>query len=328
MKIAIVAPCHVQPSQEWIDALQKEISTSPGAQPIIIDDSGGTLTMPADWQQYDYTQQQNFLAELYQQFATLFHKCSAGRVLGHLIAWHQGFDVIIGLDSDCVVPEGFIQKHIAYLNNTAGAGWENPIAGTGFFSRGFPYSKRNWTVVANMGLWSNVLDINGKDRAQGEPTGVLAENLSNNPVGVIPFSGMNFALTHDAVPAFLFIPNFISGADNFQRIDDIWGGYIFQGICRKMKASVRYGEPVVYHDTVVDAAADTAEEQAMYLWEDRFMASVDKTLALMPDMPEGSTFLQTFQSFVNYFNELSDPALLVGINPAMAWWLQALQKYA
>lgn len=341
MKIAIVAPCHIPPSEAWIAALDAE-ARAHKAKVIIVDDSDGKLgELPKKWDVYDYKAQEKFLGELYPEFARLFHKSSSCRIFGHIVAYKNGNDVVIGLDSDCIVPTHFIKRHIELMGGDFGSGWFNPI-GYPDYSRGYPYSQRGWKVVANMGLWKNVLDINGKDRRDGEPTDIRLLG-STVPAGYFPYSGMNFALAREALFGFLFLPNFdyketegirqTKEGDievglpihKFRRIDDIWGGYIFQKIMRELRQSATVGFPIVYHDTVVDAKADADEEAAMYRYEDAFIDMVDGCFEGAKDSGETSYGPDFFQALSETFSRM-DP--FKGLAPAFSWWAKVIKKYA
>jgi hypothetical protein len=324
MKIAIVVPCHIPPSEAWVAALDAE-ARAHKAKVIIVDDSDGQLgELPKSWDVYGYEKQKKFLGELYEDFARLFHKSSACRVFGHLVAYKNRNDVIIGLDSDCIVPTHFIRDHIQYIGKDYGSGWFNPI-GYPDYSRGFPYSQRHWKVVANMGLWKNVLDINGKDRKDGEPTDIRLIG-STVPNGYFPFSGMNFALARDAIWGFLFLPNFKDGDDHFRRIDDVWGGYIFQKLLRKLHQSTMVGFPIVYHDTVVDPKADAAEEEAMYKYEDQFIETIDDVMNHV--YTTSSSMKEAMLDFIHALGIYGNQPEFAELAPAFAWWAKVIKKYA
>lgn len=322
-KIAIVAPCHIPPSEAWIHALKSEADFNK-AQVIIVDDSDGNLgELPKGWQVFGYERQRAFLDDLYPEFDRMFHKSSACRVFGHLWAYSEGFDIVIGLDSDCIVERGFVKDHVAFMGKDFGCGWFNPI-GYPNYSRGYPYSQRKWSIVANMGLWKNVLDINGKDRASDEPKEIRV--IGNTvPTGFFPFSGMNFALTRNVLLYFPFLPNFEnSEGDKFRRIDDVWGGYIFEKFMQKKKSACMLGFPFVFHDTVVVAEEDAAEEAAMYKWEDEFIKSVDFAFAQMKNEDIGVAW--ELQEFADAFR--GTHVAFRKLYPALDWWAAALKKYA
>lgn len=353
MKIAICTPCHIPPTKEWIEKLEKErvsaISTlGVEADVIIVDDSNGHLgQLPVNWRLYDYPRQEEFLGMLYEQFATMFHKSSSCRIFGHILAYSEGYDVIIGLDSDCEVRPNFVLLHLENLKQK-GCGWTNPLENIGdgktkHYPRGFPYHMRDWKVVANMGLWEQTLDINGKDRVEGEPTTInLVQDEYNLAVTPMPFSGMNFALVRDAVPGFLFLPNFVYKytshsqsivikTDEFRRIDDIWGGYIFQKLMQKRRESATLGYPVVDHISKVIATEDAAEEAAMYKWEERFIAEVDMVMDHL-DSPPQLSYIELYKIFLAKFlpEHMSSEKTerpFDAVLPAMGWWIKIWEKY-
>jgi hypothetical protein len=322
MKIAICAPCHIPPSEAWVTALKSEAEEH-GATVVIIDDSDGNLgPLPAEWKIFGYDAQKEVLGDLYDDFARMFHKSSACRVFGHVWAYKEGFEVIIGLDSDCIVKRNFIRDHTQFMNKDYGSGWTNPI-GYPHYSRGYPYSQRAWQIKANMGLWENVLDINGKDRESNEPTSIKILG-STVPQGFFPFSGMNWAIHRDAIWGFLFLPNIDSDGSQFRRIDDVWGGYIFEHLLRKMKWSTMMGYPIVYHDTIVDAQADADEEEAMYAHEDAFIESIDYVMdAVRPKDTMAEAMLEFASS--GMFNGL--PMFMRELEPAVQWWAKVIRKF-
>jgi hypothetical protein len=343
-KIAIVVPAHIPLSQDWINALKREADIG-HADVIIVDDSDGKLNVP-DMPEFlimGYSAQRDLLGELYEDFAKLFHKSSACRVFGHIWAYVSGYDIVIGLDSDCIVPFHFVEDNIGTLNTTRNNGWINPLSGSGLYPRGFPYSMRNWRTVANMGMWENVLDLNGKDRSPNEPKRINAGKW--NAPAPIPFSGMNFALTRDVLFGFLFLPNFeyverpavIDGSSmnfrwQFRRIDDIWGGYIFQKLLHKLHLGVTYGQPIVYHDTVVIKEEDVAEEEAMYRFEDEFIYQVDQVLGnaihYMKDKNLNESMIEFCSSFIRHDMVLDNPNYkFKELVPAFEWWAKVINKY-
>lgn len=278
LKIAIVSPVHIQPSEAWISSLKAITTGKSNVRVIIVDDSDGKVKLPEEWDVYGYDRQKEVLGDLYSRFE-VFHKSSACRNFGHFVAWRDEFDIVIALDSDCVVPPQFIGKHVEALIKRS-TGWTNPIRRTGFFSRGFPYAERDRPTILNMGLWEHELDLYGTDRIGITPPLNPAADPSEVADGFMPISGMNFACWSSAIPGFLFLPNFEyqhgeGKLFKFSRHDDIWGGYIFQKLMAIRNERIRYGDPIVYHDTVVVPEEDAAEEEAMIAFENQFYMAVD-----------------------------------------------------
>ena len=240
------------------------------------------------------------------------------------MAWKEGYGIIIGLDSDCNVPEDFIDEHVKALEEVKGYGWTNPIKHEGWFPRGYPYWERERKIISNLGLWTNVLDINAKDRGQREPTNPEdnREYIPKNLVAesFIPYSGMNWAIWRDAMPGLLFLPNFNFDYKDetwkFRRHDDIWGGYIFQKLMELRNERIAYGNPMVYHDTVIDKEADMVEENAMIEFENTFYSAVDNIAKKI----EVSTYEDMFHQFaliaeVDWENTEWQPLIT-----ALKWW--------
>jgi hypothetical protein len=283
-RVAITAPCHIQPSEKWVKALWDEAKAS-GAHVIITDDSDGKISLPwaADGggDVYGYARQKEYLGdELYAMFEQ-FHHSSACKNFGMYVAWKEGYDVVIVIDSDCVVPEGFVKKHLKSLN-VSGSGWTNPIPKSGWYSRGFPYSRRHWSKWAHMGLWENELDLYGTDRMKCKDVQTSDPHYGEDewPTDAqhFPFSGMNVSFIHDAIPFMLFLPNFKFKKEKFTRHDDIWGGYVFQKVAESKKKALSFGNPIVFHDTVVIPEEDAKDEEPMIAHEDEFYATIDDSL--------------------------------------------------
>ena len=283
-KIAVVAPLHKVPTHEYLKCLFNACNDK--ADVIFVDDSPEQDLQKklsdisyGNANVYNREFQQKELGDQYEAFKQ-FHKSSSCKSFGNYMAWKLEYDVIIGLDSDCNVPQDFIDKHIEALQ-IEGYGWTNPIKVKGVFPRGYPYQERSRKIVANLGLWENVLDINGKDRKDDEPTKC---NVEGNLVAecFIPFSGMNWAVWREAMPSFLFLPNFDFTIKDktyrFRRHDDIWGGYIFQKFMEKRNERMTYGYPIVWHDTIIDAKHDEQEESGMVEFENTFIQAVDNAM--------------------------------------------------
>lgn len=274
-KVAIVAPVHIQPSDAWIGALNYAAKT---ATIIIVDDSDGKVKLPENWDVYDYARQREILGDdMYKKFE-MFHKSASCKTFGLWLAYNRGFDPIIVIDSDCVIPPDFVAKHIEALL-ASGSGWENPLEGTGFYSRGFPFHERNKPVWAHMGLWENELDLYGTDRVGKEHIPKMPPAVERKSNGAImPLSGMNISFRNDAAPYMMFLPNFTFMQDKFTRHDDIWGGYIFQKIAKAKGFAISYGAPNVYHDTVVIPEEDAADEVPMIRHEKDFYKMIDHSI--------------------------------------------------
>lgn len=324
IKVAIVAACHIQPTEEWVRSLDACLKGKGDRKIIIVDDSAGQdLKFPASWDVYTKDRQEALLGtDKYEQFK-LFQRSSACKSLGNFVAWKEEYDVIIGLDSDCNVPMNFVAEHIEGLKRQ-GYGWENPIINTGWFPRGYPYAERIRRVVANMGLWNGCLDLGGSDRVKAggiEPTEPMHAKPHQIAQGFLPFSGMNWALQRDAMPGFLFLPNFKYEHDEgvifkFRRHDDIWGGYIFQRFMEKRNERVCYGDPVVFHDSLVDAKKDAEEEEGATMFEQAFYTAVDQVF----DKIETGTYEDMMMQFTKIVEKDWKNSEWEALIPAFTFW--------
>lgn len=279
-KVAICAPVHIQVSGEWIQAVD-----SLGVDVIIVDDSDGKVRLPAHWNVYDYKRQKEILGDKYEYWQKFQHS-SASKNIGHYVAYCLGYDIIMGIDSDCIPGAKFVSQHIKNLESVS-YGWENPLHGTGWYSRGFPFSKRKLKTAFSLGLWSNELDLYGTDRIKHPELNPKELKFSFQEVAqtYIPLSGMNWATWRENIPDLLFLPNHA----DYRRHDDIWGGYIFQKKMLARNERLVYGLPIVYHDTVVVPEEDAEEEIGMIRDEDAFFASVDSG-ELWPWVQEAQDF--------------------------------------
>lgn len=279
-RIAVVSPVHIQPSEEWVEAVD-----ALGVDIIVVDDSNGKVKLPERWDVYGYDRQKAYLGSKYEYWQKFQHS-SACKNFGHWVAYNLGYDIIVGIDSDCIPQDGFIEQHIANLEKTSYL-WENVLANTKWFSRGFPYSAREAKTALSLGLWKGELDLYGKDRVDYPERQTAQPHEEGQKVAqnYIPLSGMNWATWRENIPDLLFLPNHDMGeiyvedklvdSGKFRRHDDIWGGYIFQKKMQERGQRIVYGAPIVIHDTIVDAEADAEEEKAMIMHEDAFFDSID-----------------------------------------------------
>jgi hypothetical protein len=320
-KIAIVAPCHIQPTKEWINSLK---IVGAKYKVIIVHDSWKEeLDLPSEWDIYDYGRQKREMGEkLYEQFK-VFHKSSAIRNFGHWLAWRDGYDIIIGLDSDCNAPPDFIAKHLEALMSNS-YGWENPIKNTNWFPRGFPYHERSRKTILNIGLWENELDVNGLDRVHnGKPPKDPMIGKTEIAHSFIPLCGMNFAMWAYAVPAFLFLPNFDDGDLKFRRYDDIWGGYIFQKLIQKNKDTITFGSPIVFHDTIVDAEADAELEKDGISLEELFYKTID---VCCEEIGEQQKYEMLFKRFSDRAKEVMEGSVFEALSPSIKMWVDLFKQ--
>lgn len=299
-RIAVVIPMPSDPPWELFDAIPTDIDI------IVADDSNGKLA-PAprpNVQYFDYTAQEKYSGEHY---VAMPHKSAASRNFGHYYAYKEGYDVIIALDYDCRTRDGWLDTHLKYLGTltdnpalkpTAERGWVNSIECEGFYSRGYPYEYRTPELSAveettasgqgkiNMGVWDNVLDLNGIDKYQTEPPydPGLRGDTNYVALGNIPVCGMNTAFTADITPAYFFLPDVwvndgSPGNWQLSRHDDIWGGYIVKRLMDLRGDLFAYGAPIVEHTRQTPLERVTVLEQYMHLTSMPFYDIVEEAVA-------------------------------------------------
>jgi hypothetical protein len=310
-KVAITTPIPSNPTDRFLDALPKDVDL------IVIDDSNGKISLPKrdNIFIYDYTDQKKILGKYYEDY-TAFHHSASCRNLAHFIAYKEGYDVVIALDYDCVVPKTYIkdQTEVYNLNSVPGyktdTGWINPLEETEWFTRGFPYSVRglyemgeekqlkNPHVVLNMGLWKNVVDINAIDKVLVQPPKQFKVNRKYTiPLGYIPLCGMNNSFLNEVIPAYFFLPNFQIGKWTVSRHDDIWGGYIFQKLVQIKKDYITYGKPVVFHERESFQPRVLYYEHFMHILEPYFYELVD----IAAEPIKSSDYQSMFAEFAENF---------------------------
>ena len=297
--VCVVVPIPNDPPWELFDAIPAHI-------PIIVsDDSDGRLAPSPRPNVYylDYAAQQAYAG---RHYAAMPHKSAASRNIGHYVAWKEGFDVIVALDSDCQTRAGWLDTHLAALGKQTDApavrprlagGWVNPIeqtfpAGDPVYARGYPYEWRTPALAAtdattvdgdvalNLGLWDGILDLNGIDKLYaGEPgdPGVPA-GPNRVALGHIPICGMNTAFVRELTPAYYFLPDVTVDNWPLSRHDDIWGGYVVKRLMDLRGDLLAYGGPVVGHTKQTRLERVVVLEQWMHLLSVPFYDLVETAL--------------------------------------------------
>jgi Reversibly glycosylated polypeptide len=262
---------------------------------------------------FDFAQQRAFMGEHYPAIP---HKSAACRNFGHYLAYKEGFDIIVALDYDCRTRAGWLEAHVAELTTVQDAPalqgrWINSVEQPGFFARGYPYEFRNaeagvvkethasGEVKLNMGVWDNVLDLNGIDKLQKEPpaTPGLRGDRNYAALGMVPLCGMNTAFRAELTPAYFFLPDFWVEGWQVSRHDDIWGGYILEKLMAKRGDLVTFGRPVVEHTRQSNMNRVIMLEHYMHLMAKDFYAVVDA--ALEPVRP--GTYTDMFAHFAGEY---------------------------
>jgi hypothetical protein len=295
VRVAVAIPMPNDPDWALFDAIPDDIPI------IVIDDSDGKLAPPprTNATYYDYAAQREVMGK---HWDAIPHKSAATRNFGHYLAYQEGYDIIIALDYDCRTREGWLPDHLSLLTEVdqhpaLEGRWVNTIEAPGFYARGFPYELRNpidaavvettaaGEIKLNMGVWDNVLDLNGIDKLQAEPPLEPGLYGPTNMValGPIPLCGMNTSFRAELTPAYFFLPDvWVNGSWQLSRHDDIWGGYVIQKLMALRGDLVSFGRPVVEHTRQSKIERVVTMEQYMHLMSWSFYGLVDAAVAETP----------------------------------------------
>ncbi len=312
-RVAVVIPIPNDPDWSIFEQISEDVPI------IVVDDSDGHLATPprGNVRFFDYSAQRKYMGDHYPAIP---HKSAATRNFGHYVAYREGYDVIIALDYDCRAKPNWLADHLAALGPVVDApalraNWINSIEQPGIYARGYPYEYRNaeaaptaelasGNVALNMGLWDNILDLNGVDKLQRDvpadpgPSG----GRSQIALGNIPVCGMNTAFLADLTPAYFFLPDIWIEGWQLSRHDDIWGGYILKKLMDKRGDLFAYGKPVVEHTKQTNLQRVVTLEQYMHLMAREFFEIVDGAAeAVQP-----GSYRTMFAHFTEEYRRLAD----------------------
>ena len=192
------------------------------------------------------------------------------RIIGYILAFKSGNDIIISIDDDnFVVDRNYLEvisdlgrkKNVETVNSNTG--WYNVCEelqaedNRKFYPRGFPFSKRwkneqltfkkmNGRLVVQAGMWLLNPDIDAISRLE-KPINVLSVSKKINE-GIYlgkdtfcPFNTQNTAVHRSIIPAWFVSPT-------LDRFSDIWGSYIIIKISHHLKDLIGFGRPIVKQD--------------------------------------------------------------------------------
>ncbi len=263
---------------------------------IVVDDSDHGLAPPQrpNTRVVDRRDQVDLLGA---RAAAMPRRSAACRNFGHLLAYREGFRVVLALDYDCRPAPGWVEQHLTALGEVVSAPalrapWVNTIEGTGQYARGFPYEYRDDEVAAtpdtvsgtgrmNVGVWSGILDLNGVDKLATKPPTSPGDRQHRSTValGNLPVCGMNLAIHREVVPALFFLPDIQVNGWQMSRHDDIWGGYVAKKLMDLRGDLVSFGRPVVEHTRQTDLDRVVTFEHYVHLLSPHFYRLVDEAAA-------------------------------------------------
>lgn len=340
--VVVVIPIPNDPDWAIFEELSEEIPI------IVVDDSDGQLSPAprANVRFFDYAAQREVMGDHYPAIP---HKSAATRNFGHYLAYREGFDVIIALDYDCRVKPGWLEDHLSCLGAVENAPavegtWINSVDQPGFYARGFPYEFRNEEAAAtrqttatgdvkvNMGVWDNVLDLNGIDKLQAEPPydPGLRGDTNLVAVGNIPVCGMNTAFHAELTPAYFFLPDlWVNGTWQLSRHDDIWGGYIVKKLMDLRGDLFRFGRPVVEHTRQSKLERVVVMEHYMTLMNADFYGLVDAAVEDVRPGDYATMFADFTEEYLKRATASAVPAhyraIFVELGESMQRWVGCFQ---
>ncbi len=289
--VVVVIPTVSEPDWSLFAEIPEEIPI------IIVDDSDGQIAPPSrpNVRMFDYAAQRSFMGKNYGAIA---HKCAATRNFGHVVAFREGYDVVIALDYDCRPKPGWLTSHLHALreaddHDAVRADWINSVDQPGFYARGFPYERRDsdlpppeqttasGMVKLNMGVWNNVLDINGVDKLRAQPPSCPGATGYGTRValGNVPLCGMNNAFAAEIVPAYFFLPDVFFDGWQLSRHDDIWGGFVLKRLLDLRGDLLSFGAPTVEHTRQSPLEQVVTMEHWMHLMSMPFYEIVETAIA-------------------------------------------------
>ncbi|MEA3218702.1 MAG: hypothetical protein QOJ19_4858 [Acidimicrobiia bacterium] len=347
-RVVVVIPIPNDPDWTIIEHIPDDI-------PIIVsDDSDGHLAPPprSNISYYDYAAQRSYVGD--QHYPALPHKSAASRNFGHLLAYREGYDVIVALDYDCRVPADWLAGHLQALKTAVEApalapvnkdGWVNPVAVPGWYARGYPYELRNshdakhgettatGEVKVHMGLWEHIVDLNGIDRfpphVAPEHPGLYRRSEPVVAVGNIPICGMNTSFVAEVTPAYFFLPDLwvadgSPGGWQLSRHDDIWGGYILKKLLDKRNDLLSFGEPIVEHTRLTAGERTAKIEHYMHLMAREFFELVDNAVEQVATGGYDQMYAAFVEAFLAQATRCRAPfhyrETFVGLGEAMSRW--------
>lgn len=221
------------------------------------------------------------------------------RSFGIYKAWQQNPDLVITLDDDCYVDDqDFIQTHASKLFDV-----EYPLR---WFQhaqtvkvRGVPKELEKTRAVVNLGLWSNVPDLDASTQIENPDLRVQKSDFSFcAPFGYfVPISGMNLAFVKEAIPAAYFL--LMGDKHGIDRFGDIWMGIFLKKICDHLGLYIVGGSPYVRHERASNALDNLAKERPGYSINELLWKDVDN-LCL-----SGRTFTECYSSLADQLPQYS-----------------------
>ena len=202
---------------------------------------------------------------------------SAIRCFGIWRAWMDGADFILTLDDDVrpIDDKGICAGHMAAMNGHKR--WISSVSD--IRPRGLPYlnTGRLANVMANMGLWADVPDLDAIQTLGGlYPINDYEPPAGNCtiPIGrYMPICGMNLAFRREFAPLAYF--PLMGQNQPYARFDDIFMGIIAKKICDHLDWHISIGEPHIKHIRASDPFTNLVKEAPGIKMNEHFWEIID-----------------------------------------------------
>lgn len=296
MKAVIVVPTIRETSiSVWLKKWSNEFSE----QTIIIveDNPSKTFHIPARRNLFHYAWD-DIDKELKEKSWIIPRRSGAIRSFGFCKAYQQSPDMIVALDDDCYPDhKNFLGRHWQALQKEHPLEWFQHFPGMRV--RGLPYDLDKAPTVFNMGLWSNVPDLDGKTQLKFmDYRSVRSEGNYVSPRGYFsPISSMNVAFKPEAAVAFYQL--LMGEGYEYHRFDDIWAGVFLKKICDHLGVYMSGGSPYIRHERASDPLVNIKKEQPGIEMHERFWKDVKKIEL------DGTTFKNCYISLADQLPEYS-----------------------
>lgn len=271
MKVVIVIPTiREEHFKTWLDRWEKEFE---GHAIIVVEDNPSkTFSIPRgknvlhySWQEID--------GELKDKAWIIPRRTDCVRSFGFYKAYQMQPDMVVTLDDDCYPDhEKFLKLHWRALSETHPADWFQHFPGIRV--RGVPYELERLRTVLNIGLWSNIPDLDARTQLENaEYRAVRADFSIAAPRGYfVPVCGMNLAFRPEVIPALYFL--LMGRGYECDRFGDIWSGIFLKEICDHLGFQISGGRPYVRHERASDPHVNFEKEKNGLLMNERLWKDV------------------------------------------------------
>jgi len=276
-----------------------------GARFVVVDDSEGRIKIDhPQFKVYNWNDQNRMLG---RDVAAIPRHNGACRDFGFYIAWREsdpGESVVAIDDDERIDQEDFGRRVEAVLSDAprpvaTGVGAHfNPLdcyqnVEQNLFPRGFPYSYRadyqtstfdsasSGTVTFNLGLWTEVFDVNGIDKLYGPRYRYPDARLHCESV-VVPKGALvsvcsgNMQFRREVIPATYQLPMHVEVIPGWviDRYGDIWGGFILKTLMDLNGDLMSVGGPMIRHLKDGPYERNIWQEHLAHLVNDEFLSII------------------------------------------------------